>query len=250
MPLQIDRLISNEVQTNSLLVDQQNFGTQSVYEFFSKNYFGMGGFQEIFFSGDTTRTSVNFGDITFHNGVYDGSTVAPNLSISWPALTSVNSVVSGKTSLFNGVVYQDTTSVGGSKQFNSAMFANFGTNIYSIQVGNGDDNQTGEASIQKTSSIGSVRLVIRGDQDGFELENNTNDNTLDLFKVQNTSSNDIFNINSDGRTTVQTLNISGSTTPSSSGDTAGNIGDVTWDDSYMYVKTNTGWGRLQLDYAW
>ena len=250
MPLQIDRLISNEVQTNSLLVDQQNFGTQSVYEFFSKNYLGMAGFQPIFFSGDTTRTSVNFGDITFHNGVYDGSSVAPNLSISLPVLTSVNSVVSGETSLFNGVVYQDVTSIGGSKQFNSILYGTFGTNVYSIQVGNGDKNQTGEASIQKTSSIGSVRLVIRGDQDGFELENNTNDNTLDLFKVQNTDGDDIFIINSDGRTTVQTLNISGSTTPSSSGDTAGNIGDVTWDDSYMYVKTNTGWGRLQLDYAW
>ena len=37
-------------------------------------------------------------------------------------------------------------------------------------------------------------------------------------------------------------------TPSSSGDTNGNIGDVAWNNSYFYVKTNTGWGRSLLDY--
>ena len=31
-------------------------------------------------------------------------------------------------------------------------------------------------------------------------------------------------------------------TPSSSADTAGNIGTIAWDDTYFYQKTNTGWG--------
>jgi hypothetical protein len=38
-------------------------------------------------------------------------------------------------------------------------------------------------------------------------------------------------------------------TPSSSGDTAGNVGSIAWDDNYIYTKTNTGWGRASLDYA-
>jgi hypothetical protein len=38
-------------------------------------------------------------------------------------------------------------------------------------------------------------------------------------------------------------------TPTSSSDTAGNIGSIAWDDDYMYIKTNTGWGRTTLDYG-
>lgn len=38
-------------------------------------------------------------------------------------------------------------------------------------------------------------------------------------------------------------------TPTSSGDTNGSIGSIVWDDTYFYVKTNTGWGRTLLDYA-
>lgn len=37
--------------------------------------------------------------------------------------------------------------------------------------------------------------------------------------------------------------------PTSSGDTVGDIGSVTWDNSYLYVKTNIGWGRTLLDYG-
>lgn len=38
-------------------------------------------------------------------------------------------------------------------------------------------------------------------------------------------------------------------TPTGSGDTAGNIGSIAWDDTYFYTKTNTGWGRVALSYA-
>ena len=35
-------------------------------------------------------------------------------------------------------------------------------------------------------------------------------------------------------------------TPTSSSDTNGNIGDYSWDDNYMYVKTSSGWKRTPL----
>jgi len=38
-------------------------------------------------------------------------------------------------------------------------------------------------------------------------------------------------------------------TPSSSGDINGEVGTITWDNSYLYIKTGTGWGRVQLDFA-
>lgn len=48
---------------------------------------------------------------------------------------------------------------------------------------------------------------------------------------------------------ANTITISNSYTPSSSGDTYGVLGEITWDDSYAYVKTNNGWGRINLDYG-
>ena len=36
-------------------------------------------------------------------------------------------------------------------------------------------------------------------------------------------------------------------TPSSSGDTYGSVGNVTIDDDYLYVKTNSGWKRTTLE---
>ena len=36
-------------------------------------------------------------------------------------------------------------------------------------------------------------------------------------------------------------------TPSSSNDAAGNEGNITRDDNYMYVKTSTGWKRTNLE---
>lgn len=60
-------------------------------------------------------------------------------------------------------------------------------------------------------------------------------------------------------TTVPTakLDINGSTgynqlrirtpyTPTSSADANGNVGDIAWDDNYIYVKTSTGWKRVPL----
>jgi hypothetical protein len=52
-----------------------------------------------------------------------------------------------------------------------------------------------------------------------------------------------------GDVSVPQLNITTSYTPTSSGDTYGDIGSLTWDDTYVYVKTNSGWGRTTLDYT-
>lgn len=38
--------------------------------------------------------------------------------------------------------------------------------------------------------------------------------------------------------------------PTTSGDTIGEVGSVTWDNNYIYVKTVSGWGRTLLNYSW
>lgn len=58
----------------------------------------------------------------------------------------------------------------------------------------------------------------------------------------------ITNTYIEGITTVRsnTFNIQNSNTPSSTADTSGNIGDLNWDDSFIYVKTSAGWKRSAL----
>jgi len=55
--------------------------------------------------------------------------------------------------------------------------------------------------------------------------------------------NSISAINSD-TTYVPNFVITESYTPTSSADTAGEPGSITWDNTYLYYKTNTGWRRL------
>ncbi|MFH2049035.1 MAG: hypothetical protein ABIJ12_06285 [bacterium] len=42
------------------------------------------------------------------------------------------------------------------------------------------------------------------------------------------------------------LRIQNSFTPSGSGDASGVVGDVAWDDDFIYIKTNAGWKRTPL----
>ncbi len=49
-----------------------------------------------------------------------------------------------------------------------------------------------------------------------------------------------------GLTGTDQLRIRTSYTPTGTGDANGNIGDVTWDDNFMYIKTSAGWKRSAL----
>ncbi len=48
-------------------------------------------------------------------------------------------------------------------------------------------------------------------------------------------------------THVNQLVVVQSYTPGSSGDAYGITGQITWDENYIYVKTNSGWARSQLE---
>ena len=48
---------------------------------------------------------------------------------------------------------------------------------------------------------------------------------------------------------VPNLVVKTSITPSASGDTAGEVGNISYDATYAYFKTTTGWGRISLDYG-
>lgn len=72
-------------------------------------------------------------------------------------------------------------------------------------------------------------------------------NQLNGFGVINPT--DMVHINGGTGNTANQFRLEQSFTPTSSGDTAGNVGSVAWDNNYLYTKTNTGWGRVIWDYG-
>jgi hypothetical protein len=90
--------------------------------------------------------------------------------------------------------------------------------------------------------------------------------TADSVKLSGTyavSSRNIFEVKGNGYIGVATdtptskLDITGqngfnqlrlrtSYTPTSSSDTNGNVGDFSWDNNYLYIKTSSGWVRSAL----
>ena len=83
-----------------------------------------------------------------------------------------------------------------------------------------------------------------GEPDLFIKGKSTNRGNVGINNGDPTSKLDIS-----GTTGYQQLRLRNSYTPTTSGDTNGEIGDISWDDNYIYVKTNSGWGRSSLDYG-
>ena len=93
-----------------------------------------------------------------------------------------------------------------------------------------------------------VNLGI-GQQLGLAL--NTSDTTRlfigkeGLIGVNNQKPTSALDIN--GTDAFKQLRLRKPFTPASSDDPKGEVGDIGWDDSYIYIKTSTGWKRTSLE---
>lgn len=127
------------------------------------------------------------------------------------------------------------------------------------------DNGTGYLKNAFTMTLagsytyGSINIGTRGAPSMLRFfSGNQNFNSTSLRGSLDSNGNWGFGTNMTGQTS--TVDIKGTNgynqlrlrttyTPSSSGDTNGNIGDVAWDNNYLYIKTVSGWGRTVLDYS-
>jgi len=111
---------------------------------------------------------------------------------------------------------------------------NNGLNILS-QPGTGTDDYIRFFVGQVAGASGTPDLYIQG--------SGTTRGNIGINNGSPTSKLDIIG------TGYNQLRLRNSYTPSSSGDTNGSVGDIAWDNNYLYIKTSTGWGRTSLDYA-
>jgi hypothetical protein len=102
-------------------------------------------------------------------------------------------------------------------------------------------------------------IVINSTLDGLSIKNGTGnaDNVSKLIEGINASNVTTSIIRADGAISGSSLYVSGTTgynqlivkttyTPSGTTDTNGVLGDISWDASYVYVKTAAGWKRSGL----
>jgi len=99
-----------------------------------------------------------------------------------------------------------------------------------------------ELQTEKLNRDGTIAITANWDVDGA--------NTLYVGKtngrvgIGTTSPTAKLDIN--GSTGYNQLRMRTSYTPTSSSDTNGNVGDIAWDNNYIYIKTSAGWKRAAL----
>jgi hypothetical protein len=87
------------------------------------------------------------------------------------------------------------------------------------------------------------RVLTVFDDDGFKNVMSFELNTAEVG-INTTSPESMLDI--DGLNGHSQFRLRETFTPSGSGDTEGSTGNIAWDDSYIYVKTGTGWKRASL----
>jgi hypothetical protein len=211
--------------------------------------------------------------ITIHDSIQSiGSSVSSTtLSIAFGSNNVTNTdytiVLGGKDNLIglssdrSSIIGGDTNAVN-DISINSSILGGISGLIKSgvsssVIIGGGDKGggSTGDGSIIESSTFNSVILG------GYEhIISSGVTNSIIVGGINNVISPNITNsiilggsfITAISNDTVYVPDLvinKSAPTPTTSGDTIGEVGSTTWDDNYFYIKTNTGWGRINLDYS-
>jgi hypothetical protein len=179
------------------------------------------------------------------------STAARNLSINWAVTTqgapfgllNLSGVAATATS-------SDTAILGVSKGYTvSSGSGNYAGILINPPV---DQSATATGAVRMiyvnptvTAQV-NLRVLEWSNNSGFGLYGvGTCTNYLaGNLGLRTTSPTDLIDIN--GVNGYSQLRLRASYTPTSSADTNGNIGDIAWDDNFLYVKVSTGWKKSAL----
>ena len=171
-------------------------------------------------------SKIHAGPLTLLSG---SSTELPRFGVKVPTYDSLVFGVRGGS---------EPTAGGYGKQGDAFIYSSIDNNGFNIvsQPGTGTDDYVRFFVGQAAGAAGTPDLYIQGSgttRGNVGINNETPTSKLDIL----------------GTNGYQQLRLRTNYTPTSTADTNGEIGDIAWDNSYLYIKTGTGWGRLALDYV-
>lgn len=147
-----------------------------------------------------------------------------------------------------------TSGDGGGFRLGEGYAPTSGTGVYNSILVSGTINQTGGANGVTRAILINPTLTSAFDWRSIQWLNNsgwglygsgTANNYLNgSLGIRTTSPTDLVDIN--GANGYSQLRLRTAYTPTGSADANGNTGDISWDDSYVYVKTSVGWKRSAL----
>ncbi len=161
------------------------------------------------------------------NGVYGGATLQVNERVEGKAVYTIGpqgGVLNGSGSA--------ALVVGGLPANDKGIaFINHPAVGYGPWIGRGPNSQTFQIrnGISSSSTTGSLGIAVDDiGRTGFKI-------------LTPTSAVDVNGTNGYNQFRLRT-----SYTPTGTADANGNVGDIAWDDDYVYLKTSTGWKRTAL----
>ena len=202
-------------------------------------------------------------------GTTDDTVYTPDLNVSGDILVEntsgkfltdiensagVNVKISGGTNAqLSSISITDVDVAGialGHRGYSEPTFPGYGKQGDGFLYSSNGENGLNIISSQGTGTEDYIRFYAGQDANGT---------TPDLYIQGSGTTRGYVGINTDSPTNYldidnslsgfKGLRVRRSYTPSSSGDTNGEVGTITWDNNYIYVKTSGGWGRAQLDFA-
>jgi hypothetical protein len=264
-----DGFIYSSIQNNGFNIVSQPTSPQTTDDyirFFAGQFSGASGIPDIHIQGSgATRGYVGLGtgDPTEKLHVEDGDIFISNtygIVYSELGIASPNDIVfaiSGNSGQLTEHRVSSQSSGGisiGVRGITEPSFPTYGklgdSYIYSTVSNNGINIISERTSPQTTddyirlyagqSALGTSHLHIQGSgTTGSVVRGN-----IGINNEAPTSKLDIIGDNGYNQLRIRT-----SYTPTSTADANGEIGDISWDNSYFYIKTGTGWGRISLDYV-
>ena len=256
-------LYSGNDQNGLNIISQPGTGTDDYIRFFVGQSAGAAGTPDLYIQGSgTTRGNVGIntdtpteklhiegGDILINNTY---GTIFSELDVLAPSDTNLTlSGISTQLTEFR-VLSPNSGGIAMGIRGETAGFPNYGKvkdgYIYSSVLNNGINIISQRTNPQTTDDY--IRFYAgegSGSGTTAQLHIQGSGTTRGNIGINNESPTSKLDIS--GTTGYQQLRLRTSYTPSSTADANGEIGDISWDNSYLYIKTGTGWGRISLDYV-
>jgi len=205
----------------------------------------------------STIEEVSPGNYTGNTSFFNSPTILSADTLDFTSRTiwaSIPGILEADTIILNGSLSACTGTIFATSFSGCSPMDLYG--VMTLDDGNavvhGDLTVLGNFTISGGTKVEMHTETIVAEDNNIELNYNGNHTTaigggLTVLSGLSDGSNSVFETDSDGYWNVTPGILTKEYTPSGTTDIYGKVGETTWDDNYIYIKTNIGWGRTILN---